>query len=90
MSWAEVEAMFRGIGRILGEGFFFLYGPFNRQGEFTSRGNAAFHQSLQARDPLMGIRDDTALIELGRESGLDLGEDLEMPANNRLLVWRRP
>lgn len=89
MSWTAVEAMFRGVGKVLGEGGFFLYGPFNRNGEFTSPGNADFHRSLQSRDPRMGIRDDADLVALAAGCGLVLSEDLEMPANNRLLVWRR-
>ena len=89
MSWAGVEAMFAGVAKVLGEGLFFLYGPFNRCGEFTSEGNAAFHHSLQSRDIRMGIRDDQALLALGSAGNLDLVEDLGMPANNRLLIWQR-
>lgn len=37
----------------------------------------------------MGIRDMEDLKTLGEETGLALEEDFEMPANNRLLVWRR-
>lgn len=88
MSWPEVEAMFAGVGAVLDPaGKFCLYGPFNRDGRFTSDSNRAFDESLRARDPAMGVRDDQALIALGRRHGLSLVADYALPANNRLLVW---
>lgn len=86
MGWPAVEAMFAGVGaRLAAGGRFYLYGPFNRDGEFTSESNRAFDAMLRARDPAMGIRDDRALLALGRRCGLALVEDHAMPANNRLL-----
>ena len=90
MSWPEVEAMFAGVGRVLtAGGKYCLYGPFNRNGRFTSDSNHDFDATLRARDPAMGIRDDEALIALARSSALTLIADHSMPANNRLLVWVR-
>lgn len=88
MSWREVEAMFAGVGAVLKPGGkFCLYGPFNRDGQFTSESNRAFDEMLRARDPVMGIRDDQALVALGRGHDLTLIADHSMPANNRVLVW---
>jgi cyclopropane fatty-acyl-phospholipid synthase-like methyltransferase len=90
MSWTEVEAMFEGVGRVLEEkGLFCLYGPVNRDGQFTSESNRAFDEMLRARDPVMGIRDDQALIALGRRCGLTFVADNSMPARNRLLIWSK-
>lgn len=90
MSWAAVENMFAGVERVLnGAGIFCLYGPFNRHGQFTSESNRAFDEVLQARDPLMGIRDDQAMIALGQRHSLELIADHSMPANNRILVWKK-
>jgi SAM-dependent methyltransferase len=90
MSWAEVELMFAGVARALRpRGLFALYGPFNRDGRFTSESNQAFDASLRARDPQMGLRDDTALKALGRQHGLAFTAEHAMPANNRLLIWQR-
>ena len=90
ISWPEVESMFQGIGRVLKRGgCFALYGPFNYQGGFTSDSNRRFDQWLKSRDPLSGIRDFEALEELATAHHLTLSEDLEMPVNNRILVWRR-
>jgi hypothetical protein len=90
MSWPEVEAMFAGVGKVLApKGLFSLYGPFNRDGQFTSESNREFDASLRARNPNMGIRDDRALIELGQQNGLTFVADNSMPARNRLLIWSK-
>lgn len=90
MSWQHVEAMFAGIGRLLQtQGCLLLYGPFNRDGQFTSESNQAFDQMLRDRDPAMGVRDDQAMIQLGRQHGLEFGAEYEMPACNRILVWTK-
>jgi len=90
LSWAAVRAMFAGVGRALaGDGLFVIYGPFNYGGGFTSDGNRRLHDYLEAAVPGGGIRDFEALGELADANGLHLLEDNEMPANNRLLIWRK-
>ena len=90
MAWPAVEAMFAGAGRVLpGSGRFFLYGPFNREGAYTSESNRRFDEALRMTDPSMGLRDDVALDELAARAGLERMADLAMPANNRLLIWER-
>lgn len=90
MHWPMVEKMFEGVGRILiGGGVFCLYGPFNRDGEFTSESNRAFDAALKTRDPGMGIRDDSALKDLALRHGLSFLAQHAMPANNRILVWTK-
>lgn len=89
MSWPEVEAMFQGIAANFRQGeAFCLYGPFNYGGKFTSASNQQFDASLRQQNPAMGIRDMDNLKKLSSENGLALESDFEMPANNRLLVWR--
>jgi len=90
MSWYEVGATFAGLARVLPSGGrYFLYGPFNRSGLFTSASNREFDAALRARDPKMGVRDDAALVRLGRSCGLELEADHDMPAENRTLVFRK-
>jgi Protein of unknown function (DUF938) len=90
MSWPEVERMFAGVGRVLpSKGVFCLYGPFNRDGRYTSDSNRAFDESLRARDPAMGVRNDRDLMNLGARGGLTCAADYSMPARNRLLVWTK-
>ena len=74
MSWPEVELMFAGVGRVAARARRVLpvrpvqsrrsASPASRTGRST--------QSLRARDPKMGIRDDQALKTLGRQHGLDV------------------
>ncbi|HWI38143.1 MAG TPA: DUF938 domain-containing protein [Burkholderiales bacterium] len=90
MSWPQVEKMFTGIGALLPKGgVFALYGPFNYGGKPTSESNARFDAMLRTRDPASGLRDAEAVVALGERHGLSLAEDNAMPANNRLLVFRR-
>lgn len=90
MAWPQVVAMFRGVGAVLAPGgCFALYGPFHQHGQPTADSNARFDAWLRARDPASGVRDAADLDALARASGLTLAEDIAMPANNRVLVWRR-
>lgn len=90
MSWPEVEQLFSSVGRILGPGGpLAIYGPFNYKGSYTSDSNARFDAMLRSRDPASGIRDFEAVRELGSQNGLTLAADHPMPANNRLLVFRK-
>jgi cyclopropane fatty-acyl-phospholipid synthase-like methyltransferase len=90
MSWESVTHMFAGVSRVLRcRGLFVLYGPFNRDGKFTSESNREFDESLRARDPSMGIRDDQAMIALARRCELIYAADYSMPARNRMLIWQK-
>ncbi|MEM7256627.1 MAG: DUF938 domain-containing protein [Pseudomonadota bacterium] len=90
MSIVEVKAMFRVVAGLLrGNGYFALYGPFKYRGQHTSPGNENFDAMLQQQAAHMGIRDKADLDAMAFEYGLDFADDLAMPANNRILLWRR-
>ena len=91
MGWPEVRALFAGLPTMLREGpaTLIAYGPFNRDGQFTSESNRAFDAWLKARDPRSGIRDAADVDGLAQAHGFALIDDVAMPANNRMLVWRR-
>ncbi len=90
MGWASVENMFRQLADVLAvDGTLAIYGPFNYDGQFTSPSNANFDQWLKQRGAQQGIRDFEAVDRLANEAGMTLLEDKAMPANNRLLVWRK-
>lgn len=91
MSWAEVQRCIAGTGAITSsDGRCAVYGPFNVAGQYTSESNAAFDASLRERDPAMGIRDVEAVEREMAGQGFLLHADLAMPANNRLLLFRKP
>lgn len=90
MGWPEVQALFAGLATALADdALLAVYGPFNEGGDFTSESNRAFDDSLKARDPRSGIRDVEAVRALAEAIGLRAVADVAMPANNRMLVWRR-
>lgn len=66
-----------------------IYGPFNYNGQFTSASNQAFDHSLKQRDPAMGIRDMEMIQQLAAAQHFQLQDDFAMPANNRLLWFKR-
>ncbi len=93
MGWPEVELFFDGVGRLrettgANGPTLAVYGPFNYDGKYSSDSNREFDGWLQARDTRMGIRDFEAVDALAQGVGLALVDDIAMPANNRLLVWR--
>ena len=90
MAWETVQACIAGVGRVLVPGgLLVLYGPFNYGGDYTSDSNRRFDGWLAARDPESAIRAFEDVDAEARRAGLALVEDCAMPANNRLLVWRR-
>ena len=90
MSWQEVMALFNGIGIVLAPGgVLCIYGPFRYAGRYTSDSNREFDLMLQERDPQSGLRDIEAISLLAGQYGLNLNADLDLPANNRLLVFTK-
>jgi cyclopropane fatty-acyl-phospholipid synthase-like methyltransferase len=90
MSWAEVMALFRGVGGVLAPGgVMSVYGPFRYQGRYTSDSNREFDRMLQERDPDSGLRDIQELTLLAGQYGLRLDADHDLPANNRLLIFTK-
>jgi cyclopropane fatty-acyl-phospholipid synthase-like methyltransferase len=90
MSWEMVVDFYQGVGESLSEnGLFILYGPFNYHQQYTSQSNADFDMWLKNRDPNSAIRHFEALMELAKQAKLTLLKDYEMPANNRILCWKK-
>jgi SAM-dependent methyltransferase len=88
--WSCAEGLFAGVGRVLDPGgVLVLYGPFKVGGVHTAPSNAAFDASLRARDPSWGVRDREAVEQLAGTVGLRLVEQVDMPANNQILVFQR-
>ena len=90
VSWPQVERMFSGVGRLLPSGgVLAIYGAFKYGGKYTAPSNAEFDAWLRGRDPSSGQRDIEAVTALAKMHALVLEEDNAMPANNRLLVFRK-
>lgn len=67
----------------------FFYGPFLRNGQTTSEGDANFHASLQSQNPEIGYKDlDWIMAQLRLQNLQFTTQDL--PANNILLIAQKP
>jgi len=88
--WAACEGLIRGAGRALREGgVLFLYGPYRITGQPFAPSNAAFDESLRARDPAWGVRELDAVTALAEAEGFAREAVVAMPANNHSVVLRR-
>ena len=89
MNQDQVEQfLLRCTGCLVAEGHLIVYGPFNYQGSYTAPSNEQFDGWLKARDPQSGIKHFEWVNAIARESGLRLVNDIAMPSNNRILIWR--
>lgn len=88
--WAATEGLMRGAGHLLPSGApLILYGPYRRAGLPLEPSNAAFDESLKARDPRWGLRLLEDVATCARANGLDLARVVEMPANNLTVIFRK-
>ncbi|MFT5706070.1 MAG: SAM-dependent methyltransferase [Oceanospirillaceae bacterium] len=90
MNWQSVQNLFANLTDCLHSGgYLCCYGPFKYAGEFTSPSNANFELWLKNRDHESGIRDFEAIEILANAQQLRLVTDINMPANNQLLIWKK-
>ena len=90
MAAASVPRLLAGAARVLAPGgLLLLYGPFLGGGVATAPSNAAFDAHLRSLDPTMGLRDAQVVTEQALSFGLEALADGAMPANNRILVYRK-
>jgi Protein of unknown function (DUF938) len=88
--WRVTVALFEGGAQILrGGGIVVLYGPYNVGGAYTADSNEAFDRDLRARNPEWGLRDVFEVAQLAADLGFELAETVDMPANNKSLIFRR-
>lgn len=90
MSWDQCKTLISLLGHHLRpHAKLLIYGPFNYQGSFTSESNRDFDASLKSLNPDMGIRNFEDVVSALGAHGIELVKDVEMPANNRLLVFHK-
>jgi hypothetical protein len=88
--WRATQGLMAGAARVLPAGApLYLYGPYRQHGRHTAPSNAAFDESLRARDPEWGVRDLDEVVALAAEHGLALQRSVAMPANNLSVIFRR-
>lgn len=90
IDWRLVERLFELVGGALPiNGKFIIYGPFNKNGEYSSNSNRQFDKQLREWDASSGIRDKEDVVALAKQHQLTLEKQYKMPANNEILVFRR-
>ncbi len=88
--WTATEGLMALAGRALRPGgLLALYGPWREADVPLAPSNAAFDESLRARDPAWGLRDRDAVVALARDERLAFTMRIAMPANNLMLLFRR-
>ncbi len=71
-------------------GFIAIYGPFKLDGKYTTPSNEAFDQEiLAAKVPEWGLKDVRDLERAAIKHGIVLKKQLDLPANNFLLIFGR-
>ena len=90
MSWKECKTFIKLIsGRLEEGGKVLIYGPFKYNGKSTTESNEEFDKSLREKDPQSGVRNFEDVIAAMFKNDFELVRDFEMPANNRILYFRR-
>jgi len=88
--WEVCEGLFEAAGLLLKcGGLLMTYGPYASEGNLSPQSNRTFHESLQLQDPDWGIRDYCDLEEEATRNGLVIDQIHQMPANNKLLSWKK-
>jgi hypothetical protein len=72
------------------DGFLLIYGPFQMEGTFTTDSNKEFHETLSSAGVSeWGLKDVADLKKAAANHGLELKEQIDMPANNFSLIFGR-
>ena len=88
--WDATLGLMKGAGALLPPGgLLYLYGPYLRDDVETAPSNLAFDASLKARDPRWGLRRVTDVVAAAAAQGLVFDRQVDMPANNLSLLFRR-
>ena len=88
--WPCSIGLFAGAKHCLkhSNGILVMYGPFATDGSLEPQSNRDFDQSLRQRNPEWGIRDISDLKKLAQQNGLILDRTYDMPANNKILLFK--
>ncbi|KAK6641553.1 hypothetical protein RUM44_013265 [Polyplax serrata] len=83
--------LFYNSGKLLKKGGYLItYGPYGQNGVISPESNVQFDKSLKLSNPSWGVRDiQLQLIPLAEKNGLKLKQIIDMPSNNKTLIWEK-
>lgn len=82
--------LFRCAGALLKlGGLLITYGAYNVNGTIEPQSNVDFDIMLRSKDPRWGIRDLRELKAIAKENGIVFLELIDMPANNKICIWKK-
>ena len=88
--WRCALGLMAGAGRLLQPaGLLLTYGPYAKDGLLTPQSNVDFDARLRAENAEWGVRDIRELEKAAAPHHLRLHAEVDMPANNKILVWKR-
>ncbi|KAJ8736313.1 hypothetical protein PYW08_006969 [Mythimna loreyi] len=88
--YACTVGLFENAGQFLKpDALMITYGPYCKDGVITPESNIQFDLSLKERNADYGLRDIADLIKLAETNNLSLIDTIEMPSNNKTLIWKK-
>ncbi len=88
--WDATLGLFEGAAQVLPTGgALVLYGPYRREGRELEPSNLEFDADLKRRDARWGLREVGAVTQVAARTGFQIEREIEMPANNVSLVFRK-
>ncbi|KAI8915029.1 hypothetical protein DFJ77DRAFT_45023 [Powellomyces hirtus] len=87
--WEVTVGLAKNVSKLLAKprGLFVVYGPFKRDGAFTTSSNEEFDRNLRQRNGDWGLRDISDVANEFAKHNLSLQDIKDMPANNFILVF---
>lgn len=82
--------LFKNAGKLLKQnGILFTYGAYMIDGTISPESNVRFDQYLKSQDGNWGLRDIRYLEKLANENEIHLIQMIDMPSNNKTIIWQK-
>lgn len=89
-AWKATEGLFKGCEYFLkSEGIVIIFGPFKVDGETCPENNTQLDNMLRQQNSEWGLRNTTELKEIASANRLLLESSIDMPSNQKMLIFRK-